>query len=245
MQLTTYLQRAGHVTGPLSKNTSYSGLETLLRFILGKPPMQYGAPQNYGIAVHEQYLEKKKRVKVTPEEQRQIDKAIIALNNNPIVKRLMKKAVTESKKYKKLKGVELAYILDINEQESKVGADIKTTVITNLAQFVAKAEEYGYFRQAKIYILVEGLKMFFIVAVTKEKNPRVYLFCVSDYPKQLAKAEKELNFLLYFYKVYGKPTEQYYAQQTTSEGAHKSNSFPPQEKKAVKKAALPKKRKAH
>lgn len=247
MKLAIYLQRSGLMTGSLSKNTSYSGLEALLRFILGKPPMMQGqAPQTYGTACHEQFLEKKKVVKISKAEQKQIDKAIIALNKNPIVKRLMKRAKVEHKKYKYLKGVELAYILDINEVAERIGADLKTSVITNLEAFVAKAVEYGYFRQAKIYMLLENLKMFFIVVVTKEKNPRVYVFCVSDYPQELKRAEREVEFLLYLYKNYGKPVINgtSYGSKIEIKRVAKTHSRPARKNNKPKKAAQSKKRKA-
>lgn len=210
MLLPLYLKKTGLVTGPLAKNTSHSGLLDLRRQLLGlpKPPETKPEHQNFGNALHEQFLENgKKTFMVIPEEQKLIDAMIKALWAHPLVKNLMADSVREEKLYKEFQGVLLAYILDINCKKRKIGADLKSTVCRTLAQFIEKAFEYGYINQGFTYKEIEKLKMFFFIGVSKEKKPKVFILNLADHKEELEYAKNEVEFLLYFYSGYGKLIE--------------------------------------
>ncbi len=206
MILSQYLKRAGLVSGSLlNGNTSVSGCGANLTALRGLPPMKLGAAGNYGSAAHEQFLEEKKTYKVTSEEQEIIDEAIAKLWKNPLVKSIMKGSVSEKKLYKKIYGVLVAYILDIHNEKQRIGADLKTTSCRTLKQFIESAKEYGYFRQAVVYVKAAKLKMFFFIAITKQKgNVQVFIFCTNDYKEDMKYAEEEIKWLMYFFKYYGK-----------------------------------------
>ena len=208
MKLNIYLKRVGVTTGSLAKNTSHSGLLDLRRQLLGLPePPKYTGYNNFGSALHEQFLEGKKTFEVTPEEQRLIDEMIKALNKHPLVKRFMLTSIKEEKLYIEIAGVLVAYILDIHCKAERIGADLKSTACRTLEDFVRKAEEYGYFNQAATYIKAANLKMFFFIGITKELRPKIFILSVTDHKDKLTYAQEELDFLLYFYSLYGKLNE--------------------------------------
>lgn len=209
-KLALYLKREGITTGPLAKNTSHSGLLDLRRALLGikKPEIK---PEQFvfGSALHEQQLEKKKEIKVDKKSQGLINAMMKALDKTPLVRKLMASSVKEEKLFTTIKGILIAYILDINCKAEKIGADLKTTSCTTLEKFIEKAIEYGYFNQAVTYIIAEKLKLFFFIGVTKEKNPKVFIISVTDpqFKQEMTYAREELEFLLYFYSLYGKIIE--------------------------------------
>lgn len=210
LPLPLYLKSEGLVTGPLAKNTSHSGLLDLRRQLLRlpKPPEIKPEHQNFGNALHEQFLENgKKTYVVSKEEQEMIEAMIKALWAHPLVRNLMADSVREEKLYEELMGVLIAYILDINCKKRKIGADLKSTACRTKEQFIEKAIEYGYINQGFTYKEIEKLKMFFFIGVTKEKKPKVFILCLTDHKEELEYAKNEVEFLLYFYSMYGKIIE--------------------------------------
>lgn len=204
MHLPTYLQRAGVTTGSLVKNTSHSGLEIIKKSLLGLPQFKGGEVfLVFGSALHEMWLENKSAYKLDKAQTKQLNQCLNALNASPEAMQLMKDSIREEKLKVKLNGVEMAFILDIHKKKARVGADLKTSGVRSLNEFITKAKEYGYFRQGVTYVKAAGLKAFYFIAVTKEPIPRVFIFCIQDHPEEMNYAERELEFLLYFYKHYG------------------------------------------
>lgn len=204
MHLSTYLKKAGVTTGLLSKNTSHSSLEVIKKGLLGLPQFKGGEVfLVFGNALHEQWLENKSAYKLDKQQKRQLSLCLTALNSHEHASKLLKGSITEEKLRIAINGVEVAFILDIHRKRERVGADLKTTGVRSLNEFVQKAKEYSYFRQAATYILAANLREFHFIAVTKEVTPRVFMLCVQDHPEELRYAKKELEFLLYFYKHYG------------------------------------------
>lgn len=202
------------MTGPLSnKNTSASGVGEILHYLKGNAPRPaYSAENNFGSSVHERFLENKAEYKITKEEELLVAECLAKLKAHAVVKHLMKDAVSEQKLYRKIYGVLVAYILDIHKKKERIGADLKTTVCKTLQEFIGKAFEYGYFRQAATYIKAANLKLFFFIGITKHLGDvKVLIFCANDYKDHLEYAHEELRFLLYFFKHYGKalPHERY------------------------------------
>lgn len=73
--------------------------------------------------------------------------------------------------------------------------DAKSTVATNLIQFLESCEKYGYWRQAYIYMMVTGIPRFFFWGVSKMKPYNVFFVDVSCYPAQMANAAAEVTWL--------------------------------------------------
>lgn len=204
MALNAYLKRAGLTTGPLIRNTSHSRLEVVKKFLLCLPQFKGGESfLVFGNELHLQWLQNKGEEKLSLEENKKIKAMLQKLRANPICKMLYANSVREQKLYTTLHEVEIALILDIEQQKEKRGADLKTTTCRNLKDFVEKAIEYGYFRQGKTYKLARKLKHFYFIAIQKEPPYNIFIMDVSAYPAEEQYAEEELEFLLYFYKNYG------------------------------------------
>lgn len=204
MPLNYYLKRVGHCTGPLIKNTSASALEVLKNYLCGKPQFKGGEEfLNFGNSLHEQFLQSKCTYKTSDEDCVRIKKMLERLSDHVVVKSLMDRSIREIKEYSELNGVKVAYILDINKPHIKTGADLKTTNATNFNQCVEKALTFGYFRQAVVYKKAARLKHFYFIFIQKEIPHDIFILDVSLYPEYEAYAERELEFLLYFYKHYG------------------------------------------
>ena len=207
MSLNIYLIRAGRVTGPIAKNTSNSAIEVIKKELLGQPQFVGGeAFLTFGNAVHAMHLEKSKSYnkKLSEADKTAAMACVDSLGKHPVVKKLMQEAICEKKMYTVLNGVEFAYILDIHQPKRSTGSDIKTTTCKSLIEFIDSAKKYGYFRQGKLYKIAARLKHFYFVAIQKEPPYNVYILDVSEYPEEELYAERELEFLIYFYKKYGK-----------------------------------------
>ena len=207
--LPKYLHKLDIVTGPIEEgNTSYSGLEVLRKYILGIRQFQGGEHfLNFGSALHEWWLQSKKAKAwglLDEDEQGRILAMTIVLNKHVVAKKLIEGSVREVKEYGYLNGVKLSYILDIHHPKFKRGADLKTTTCQSFEDFVDKAREYGYFKQAYLYMKLAGLKEFYFIGINKFSPFKIFILNVNDYPDDMAYAEQEVNFLLYFYKHYGK-----------------------------------------
>lgn len=89
----------------------------------------------------------------------------------------------------------------------RVVVDLKTTRCTSAKAFIESAKKYGYFRQGKTYMLGLGLKEYWIIGIQKEFPYKVFLVCITgpEHVREMKYVEKELEFLLYFYKSYGNP----------------------------------------
>jgi hypothetical protein len=204
MPLNFYLKKNGYVTGPLAKNTSASSLQVIKNDMLGKPRFKGDEIfLAFGNSLHQRFLVNKNNYKVTIEDCAKIDKMLTKLNAHPVVKSLMQKAICENKLYSELNNVKIAYILDILQQHKSVGADLKTTTCNSLAQCVEKSLEFGYFNQGLVYKKCARLKHFYFVFIQKNEPHNIFILDVSKYPEHESYAERELEFLLYFYRNYG------------------------------------------
>jgi len=198
------LKRAGIVTGPLTKNTSYSGLAVIRRMLLSQP--QFRGSEEFlreGNALHEKFLLRKSTIALPEDKHTTINLMVEKLDSHPVVRALVADSVREEKLYVKLNGIQFAFILDIHQKSRKIGSDLKTTKCKTFQSFVSSAIEYGYFKQAVAYIIAAKLKNFFFIGIQKEPPFNIYILDVHQYQDELAYAERELEFLLYFYRHYG------------------------------------------
>jgi hypothetical protein len=207
--LNKYLQLNGIVTGPLERNTSYSGLEVLRKNLLGQPQFLGGEQfLFFGNALHEVFLQNKfDTYNQLPEHDKKlVDLMVEKLRKHPVVKQLMLNAKCEDKQYNFLEGVQLSYILDIEQVDKKRGADLKSTSCTTRQSCIDKAIEYGYAKQRSIYKRINKppLKEFYFIFISKKPPHEIFIIGDSDFKKEEGYAEEELKFLLYFYKHYGR-----------------------------------------
>lgn len=204
MLLSSYLKRAGFISGSLHSNTSHSRLEVIKKYLIGAKQFVGGESfLSLGSAVHERYLEEKKQIKLSDEEEKLAVDMVAAVKKNFIAQQLYKDSTREEKLYVELEGTLITFILDIHQKKKRVGADLKTTTCRSAEDFIKKAREYGYFRQGITYSKAANLKAFYFIAVTKEKQPKVFVLHIQSHPEDIRYAEQELKFLLYFFKNYG------------------------------------------
>lgn len=208
MALNFYFKRVGVTSGPLIRNTSASSLGVIKNFLCNKPQFKGGEDfLVFGNALHEQFLENKfdskNSLSLSDSDKGKIKKMLAKLLAHPVVKSLMANSIREDKCYSELNGVKMAFILDIKKPQILTGADLKTTNCSNFNQCLEKAITLGYFRQAVVYKKCAKLKHFYFIFIQKEEPHDIFLLDVSMYPEHEHYAERELEFLLYFYKHYG------------------------------------------
>lgn len=209
MTLSSYLASIGLMTGPRDKNTSHSGMDTLRRNLLGIPLFLGGEYYLYfGVALHEVFLEDCYDTYNTLdiEQQQLIDKLVATLRAHPVVMKLYHKSRREKKLYKKINGVLVAYILDIHQVKMAIGADLKTTACTTFQDCLKKAISYGYHKQRHVYKQVENLKEFYFIFISKKFPFNIFIIGDKDFKPYEAYAAREVEWLLYVYKNYGRFT---------------------------------------
>lgn len=209
MMLIDYLKREKVVSGPLIKNSSYSHLDRLKRCLICEP-LFWGDEKFliFGVALHELYLQNKRgeayhHLKLTDQDRANIEGMVRALHAHPVAERLYLNSNREEKKWGHLFNVELAYILDIDQEEQSIGADLKSTSCKTYESCVASFIKYGYIKQGIIYKKIAKRKRFYFIFVGKEKPYPIFILDTAMFKKMEVLYEKEIEFLLYFYKTYG------------------------------------------
>lgn len=82
----------------------------------------------------------------------------------------------------------------INEHMQAIG-DAKSTAATTLQKFLESCDNYGYWRQAYIYMMLTGMTNFYFWGVSKVKPHNVFFVDVSQYPMEMANAAAEVTWL--------------------------------------------------
>ncbi len=209
MLLTEYLKKHKKVSGPLEKNSSYSHACGIKGRMLNEVPLPSNAYYLLeGSAVHEVFLQSinDSYKKLAKGQKTMVDGMVTALRKHPIVTKLTRDAVTESKQYTELFGQLISFILDIEQVQQRVGSDIKTTTAITFTDCLSKAIQYGYAGQSWTYKKVRNLKKFFFIFVSKKKvNGEHPIFIIDSVllKKHEAYKEREMEFLMYIYKHYG------------------------------------------
>jgi len=204
------LQRSGLCSGPSIKNTSHSSLEVIKKYLLGQP--QFFGNEGYllfGSALHEVFLQGIRDnyyKQLSKEDRVTVDAMVRRLNNNPIVVSLMRNSTREHKFSVRLNKVLTTCILDAKQPDLRRGFDLKTTDCSTQQQFENSMRQYGYIRQGLTYKLAARLKFFYFVGIQKVAPYNIFIVDLHDkkFATDLLYAEKELQFLLYFYKTYGR-----------------------------------------
>lgn len=159
-----------------------------------------------GSEVHKRVLEPKKRIKkFIKAEELLIRGMVAALQASPIMQALLKDSIKEKKLKGTVLGCKMHGTLDINKKAKKLIADIKTTSGKTKADCIKSCIQYGYFRQALVYMALAGAKDFIFIFVTKSVPHKIFFVDVKDYPNEMAYAKEELKFLLHIYTKYGMP----------------------------------------
>jgi hypothetical protein len=212
VMLPKYLRKIGRSFEPVRKNSSHSGLGVILNELCGRP--QFNGSESFlwfGNYVHELWLLGKVSAKLArklTKEQKELAKLMVAaLIAHPVCASLYKNSKREIKRKIRLNGVLMAFILDIHKVKERIGVDLKTTSARNMADFIKKAKELGYFRQAQTYMLAAKLKEFYFIGITKEPQPQIFILNVADHKEEMEYALHELQWLLYMFKMYGKLTK--------------------------------------
>jgi hypothetical protein len=240
--LNLYLIRAGVVTGPLSKNTSHSSLEVIKKYMLGLPQFKGGEQYLlFGSACHELLLEGKitdNYRKLSKEEQQRVQAMVKKALANALVKTLMANSIREQKIKHSLNGVEVAVVLDCEQSNKRRAFDYKTTGCTSQREFEKKAKALGYPRQGETYVIARNLKEFFFIGQCV--NPPHDIYVINHHLDKDARlyAQYELQFLLYFYRNYGKIIGEVASQQPATQTTIKIEDMTGKEQISAIKEAL-------
>jgi hypothetical protein len=70
--------------------------------------------------------------------------------------------------------------------------DLKSTATTNKTAFLETFTEYGYWRQAFIYMFVTGAKNMFFTGVSKAEPHQIYTVDCKNYKAEIAEAKQQM-----------------------------------------------------
>ena len=215
-----FLKGVGLITGPSLETTRHTNLGKIKGMLCGNQPDGKGIKPVYlafGTILHERFLLRKatnkqlaKKTKkllkqLTPLDLRKIEGMLKSLNRHPVVIELMKKTKCEKTFKRKFHGINFQFTPDAVKLILLIGLDLKTTACDDLKDFIEKAFGYGYFRQSATYMEAHTppLKDFYIIGIGKTYPHQVFIVHVTEHKDKFKYAQKELEFLLYFYLHYG------------------------------------------
>lgn len=147
----------------------------------------------FGKELHSRFLEHKKLVTLSPEDEKLLKILINKLADDIMVQRIMYEAKTEQKFDLKLNGVRVLGYIDIDGNDL---GDLKTTRHTGMKAFVPAMD----FLQAALYKRVTGKRNFFYIGASKSPPYDIMVFNVNDYVPQLRIANAQLDYLLAYLK---------------------------------------------
>lgn len=159
-----------------------------------------------GRELHANDLEGISVCKLNAEERELVNRMLRALKLHKFYQRMKKGCQYEKTKIKYINGVKVKGKLDVLKPGEYV-MDLKTTVCESYEDFIYKANQYGYFRQAWIYQMLSGCTEVYFVAVQKQEPYKVMILRAMDYPLLMQQAKNEVAFLLWYFKQYGFPYE--------------------------------------
>lgn len=167
----------------------------------------------FGSELHRSVLEPKTKPEFksfTKDEKARMTSMRLSLEKHKLFQDYMNGADKEITLHKVINGVRVRGTLDIRQiqhfsQTYRRGGDIKTTSVKSEAEFIKKAIQYDYLRQAWIYTQLSSLDVFTFFGVQKYEPYKVFVLHAHDYPKEYEAARKEAVFLLDFYRRYGHP----------------------------------------
>lgn len=147
----------------------------------------------FGKELHSRFLEHKKIITLTPDEEQLLKNMVNALCDDPIVMNLMQKAKCEVEFDTKLDGLRVYGRIDI--LTFAIG-DLKTTRLSNIVTFANEMD----FLQAALYLRVTKKKDFYYVGTSKVPPYKPMVFNVNQYPERMIIANKQLDFLIDYIK---------------------------------------------
>lgn len=147
----------------------------------------------FGKELHSRFLEKKKLETLSVTEEKLLKAMVKNLERHPVVNKIMEGAETEVEFNEKVNGLPVYGRIDIL---NSMVADLKTTRHGRLQNFAASMD----FLQAALYTKVTKRKDFYYVGISKEPPHEVMVFNVHQYPKRMAEAVDELNYLTKYIK---------------------------------------------
>jgi len=148
----------------------------------------------FGKELHSRFLERKKLVTLTLEEEMVLKAGVHNLAEDPIVARLMDGAMCEIDFDTKVNKLRVFGRIDIL---NFAVADLKTTSCTSKIAFVNSMD----FLQAALYTRATGRKDFYYVGVCKLSPYNIMVFNVNQFPERFTAANAQLDYLTkYIYK---------------------------------------------
>jgi hypothetical protein len=195
---------------PKGESINNSGLSDIKRVLLGLPGFWGGEIfLQVGSEIHKRAMEPDKKIKVFDSVYEPVIRGCtMSLHGNKEFKDMLRGASVEILCRNTIHGVYMHGTLDMrNLKGSRKGGDIKTTSSRSYKEIIYSMVKYGYFRQARVYMLLEELEEFKFFFVQKFPPYCVYVVNVADYKQEMKYADNELKFLLKFYDKYGIPVK--------------------------------------
>lgn len=187
-------------------------MSTLKRALIGEPQW-FGTEKflEFGTEHHKRSLEPKELTTCLDKNDQLCTDMATSFRSHPEVKKILRGAVCEKEFNVVYRGVWVKLFLDIYKPLR--GWDLKGTSCENERQFIKKAREYDYFRQAALYIGCAKLKEFSFIGQGKNRVEQVvdidkysqkeyalvhplYFLNVMDYPLYLQEGKEELHQLI-------------------------------------------------
>lgn len=205
--LQKYLIARKVVSGPPAPEEfiNNSGLSVIKRKLLGTP-LYMGNERflHVGKELHKRVLEPHLEPKrLVNDEETMVRNMEQSCSEHKELQKLLKGAERELTVFNRIDGVLIRGTLDIKKK--KIGGDLKTTSCRTHDEFIKKAIEYDYPRQAWIYSKIAGLDEFVFYGIQKKEPFGIFPMFMGDFKKEVRSAEKEARFLIQFFKTYGMP----------------------------------------
>jgi len=175
---------------------SNSYLSTLKRALLGENQF-YGSERflHFGTEHHLRILEKNEAwTALQPDEEVTSANMKAVTDSDKKFQSILRGARTEVEVQFIYRGVLVLMYVDI--LKSRKGWDYKTTKAKSEAEFIRKAREADYWRQAALYMAGTKRKDWEIVGQQKEDPCGLFWLPIMDYPQYLAEGIDELNVLV-------------------------------------------------
>ena len=181
---------------------SNSDLTRLKSEMEGKPSMKaLQSTLDFGTDFHTLVLQPEKYTEGSNLKQNNIIKAMARkIHGSPAISNMLKSPECEKEvvKFFEWQGVNCKMKADAILHH--ICIDPKSTSARDHDSFMKSMDDYGYWRQAKFYMIGSGCTQFFFVGVTKTLSPDLFLVPAHNYPEKLQRAETELMELLNLYK---------------------------------------------
>lgn len=161
--------------------------------------MHLGLYQQYEFMSSKEYVDFYSRQNIGYDKTfRQCERMIEAGRKTPVLGGFLKNKATiyEKPYYAIINGVPVKVKPDAFIPKSRLGHDAKSTATNSLEAFLVSMKEYGYWRQAALYMDATGAKNWYFTAICKAEPHKTFIIDCSKYKAEVQQGRIEyLEFL--------------------------------------------------